>query len=79
MEHNEILTVGIGGIRPIFYYEDLKDINPNSLLAIEIVYIKLLNQYGNEFKALKHYKRAKKNLSSVYRTIEVKNKIKGLL
>ena len=59
-------------------FED-ESIRPNSLKAIEAVYVKLYTRYGSEFKALAHYKGAKTNFKSVYKTIKVKNRIEGLL
>ena len=59
-------------------FED-ENIQVNSLKAIEAVYVKLYTRYGNEFDALAHYKGAKTNFKSVYKTIEVKNRIEGLL
>lgn len=61
VNHPDSLTIGIGGIKNHFY--DLK--NPNSLMAIEHIWLKCMELHNNDFhKALKHYKGTVKNYKS---------------
>jgi hypothetical protein len=73
-------TVGVCGLKTEYWIDIIPEINNdniNSLYAGELVINHLLAKYDNDlFLALKHFKGAKKNLSSVYRTLELYEKIK---
>ena len=83
VKHNEKWTVGIGGIRPNFYPDLFKDgLNPNSLLAIEKVYLSLMNKFDNDkVSVLKHYKgiKSNSNIYLVHNVLELEKKILDLI
>ena len=82
VKHNEKWTVGIGGIRPNFYPDLFEDgLNPNSLLAIEKVYLSLMNKFDNDkVSVLKHYKgiKSNSNIYLVHNVLELEKKILDL-
>lgn len=64
-KHSDSFTLGIGGIKGIFWSDLLGDVNPNSLQAIDIVISHLINKNnGNIYKALADYKGADTNMKS---------------
>ena len=73
-------TVGVCGLKSKYWIDIIPEINKdniNSLYAGELVMNHLLSKYDNDlFLALKHFKGAEKNLTSVYRTLEIYNRIK---
>ena len=83
VKHNEKWTVGIGGIRPNFYPDLFEDgLNPNSLLAIEKVYLSLMDKFANDkVSVLKHYKGIKSdsNIYLVHNVLELEKKIVNLI
>ena len=83
VKHNEKWTVGIGGIRPNFYPDLFEDgLNPNSLLAIEKVYLSLMNKFDNDkVSVLKHYKgiKSNSNMYLVHNVLELEKKILDLI
>ena len=83
VKHNEKWTVGIGGIRPNFYPDLFEDgLNPNSLLAIEKVYLSLMNKFDNDkVSVLKHYKgiKSNSNIYLVHNVLELEKKILDLI
>ena len=77
VKHYEWNTTGWGGIRPYYWKDDLQGVDVNSLKAVEIVYLKLLEESkGDKFKALAKYKGAKTNFKSVYLTMKLEKEIK---
>lgn len=83
VKHNEKWTVGIGGIRPNFYPDLFENgLNPNSLLAIEKVYLSLMDKFDNDkVSVLKHYKGIKSdsNIYLVHNVLELEKKILNLI
>lgn len=79
VKHNEKWTIGIGGIRPNFYPDLFENgLNPNSLLAIEKVYLSLMDKFDNDkVSVLKHYKgiKSQKNMYLVHNVLELEKKI----
>lgn len=83
VKHNEKWTIGIGGIRPNFYPDLFSDsLNPNSLLAIEKVYLSLMDKYNNDkISTLRHYKgiKSQKNMYLVHEVLRLEKKILNLI
>ena len=83
VKHNEKWTIGIGGIRPNFYPDLFENgLNPNSLLAIEKVYLSLMDKFDNDkVSVLKHYKGIKSdsNIYLVHNVLELEKKIVNLI
>ena len=73
-------TVGISGIKSNFWIKAIPELNEdniNSLYGGYLVLNHLLDKHnGNEFKALAEYKGAKANFKPVYKTLEIKKRIK---
>lgn len=65
---------GIGGIKKVHGIK-----NPNSLLAIEQVWMKYMKLNNNDFhKSIKDYKGTIRNFKSYYLTLNAYNKIKHI-
>lgn len=83
VKHNEKWTIGIGGIRPNFYPDLFENgLNPNSLLAIEKVYLSLMDKFDNDkVSVLKHYKgiKSQKNMYLVNEVLRLEKKILNLI
>ena len=64
-KHQDVFTIGIGGIKSIFWSDLLGNVNPNSLEAIDIIITYLIDKNnGNIYRAIADYKGADKNLST---------------
>lgn len=64
-KHQDAFTLGVGGIKGIFWSDLLGDVNPNSLQAIDIVISHLIDKNnGNIYKALADYKGADTNMKT---------------
>lgn len=68
-------TKGICGIKSVYWIDEIKELNHtniNSLYAGSLVIEHLLNKYDGDLeKALIHFKGAKKNLTGVYKVINL--------
>lgn len=68
-------TKGICGIKSVYWIDEIKELNKhniNSLYAGSLVLEHLLNKYNGDLeKALIHFKGAKKNLTGVYKVINL--------
>ena len=64
-KHQDGFTIGIGGIKSIFWADLLSNVNPNSLEAIDIIISHLIDKNdGNIYQAIKDYKGADKNMKT---------------
>ena len=64
-KHSDSKTIGIGGIKGLFWADLLGDVSPNSLEAIDIIISHLIEKNnGSIYEAIKDYKGADKNLVS---------------
>lgn len=80
MEHKgstDKTTIGICGLKPEFWEKELKGNNPNSIYSGYLVLSYLINTKGDLYKALKHFKGAKKNLKNVDKVIELVEYLKN--